>query len=176
VHKTEFLLPVQFRLTSSSLVNVTPLFKYHKKILILSGTLSFHKNLFCQIFPIIKDEYIDFTVNCPFWVNPYLNTSAFSFDLTWTIFETRLNHWARLSPNKDRLKDTLRGTLLKTDATESCLCRTILNKFGKCCFSGTIPIHLSSQKQVFAPSLIMNVPRSKKQPLILIRPDQKWES
>jgi hypothetical protein len=69
----------------------------------------------------------------------------------------------------------VRGIVLNTDTTESCLCLTILYKVGNCCFSGTTPIQLSNQNLVFAPLLRLNVPNPRKHSSVHIRPNQKWK-
>jgi hypothetical protein len=66
LQKIHFVFPVQFLLMRLSFASVTPLFKYHKKILILSGSLSFHMSLFSQTLPVVKALYITLTVNKPF--------------------------------------------------------------------------------------------------------------
>lgn len=67
IQKQNLKLPFQFRLANLFLVSTTPLSKYHIKILILSGILSFQIILFLSIYPLlIKATYIDLTENLPF--------------------------------------------------------------------------------------------------------------
>jgi hypothetical protein len=92
------------------------------------------------------------------------------------ILATRLCQQARLSSNKDILKDMFKGAMLKTDATELCLCLAILYRDGYCCFSGLFPIYLYSQNLVFSLLLRSNVQNPRKYSFIFIRPAQNWES
>jgi hypothetical protein len=64
--KTQVVVPVQFLLTRLSFVRVTPLFKCHKKIFILSGNMSFQRSLLCHIFPVVMALYIVLTLKISF--------------------------------------------------------------------------------------------------------------
>ena len=116
--KQHNLLPFQFLLIKLSLVRITPFFRYHIKILIFRGIFSFHKCLSnCTLSLLISILYIELMVNVPAWVRFQQKASALLFNWTWLIRVTKSCHKYRLWPVNVRLKDTLRGTRSKTDAT-----------------------------------------------------------
>ena len=59
-------------------------------------------------------------VNIPDWFKFHQKTSALSFKRTWLLRATKSCHKVCVWPVKVLLKDTLRGTLLNTDATVTC--------------------------------------------------------
>jgi hypothetical protein len=153
LQKAHDVLPVQFLWTRLSLIRITPLFKYHKNVLILRGNLSFQMSLLCQILPMVMSLYIVRTLKIPFSLSPHLNTSSLSFSLTWAILDTRLYQEWRLSLVKHLLKDMFRRTDVNIKATISCLCLPILYRCGYCCFSELLPVYISFQNLIFAPLL-----------------------
>jgi hypothetical protein len=67
VQNTQFFPPRQFLLNRISLVRTTTHFKYHKKILILSGSLSFQIVVSSlTLLSEINAKYMDLTEKIPF--------------------------------------------------------------------------------------------------------------
>jgi hypothetical protein len=88
------------------------------KILIFNGILSFQIVMsFLTLLSDISAAYMDRTENFPFWCIPRLILSVL-FSLICATLATRLYRWLRLLSNKHLWKDILRGTVLKTEATE----------------------------------------------------------
>ena len=113
----------------------------------------------CTLPLLISALYIELTVNVPGWVRFQRKASALLFNWTWLMRATKSCHKYRLWPVNVRLKDMLRGTRSKTDATIACFFRTILKREGYCCLSVWLPIHLSSQKRIWLPSFNWNDPK-----------------
>ncbi len=114
-------LPFRLLLTKLSFVKTTPLI-YQRKILILSGILSFQIIDFLgTTLWYIRALYIELTGKTLFPLASHLKISGLLDKLNKTIQHTSLYHAFRLSPTKALLKGTFRGTLPSTSLTLACL-------------------------------------------------------
>lgn len=121
LRKPHFLLPFQLHLTRLSLVCVILWYKYHIKICFFSSIFGFQKPLFHNMKPLlIRELYIELSVNWPCWCRLYLNMSLLS--LRWTCpTVTRLCHVTKILQLSVLRIETLSGTKLNTEATVSFL-------------------------------------------------------
>ena len=118
--KQQFLSPCQMCLTKLSLVKTTPLFKYHRKTLILAGILDFQ--IFCVTWtPLFtRAAYNDLTEYCPVECKDQISWSRPSCKLNSSKEATILFQFLKLFPVNFLLKEILRGDELQTWATVSC--------------------------------------------------------
>ena len=118
LQKQHLALPFQFLLIRLSFVSVTPFFKNQRKVLIFSGTFIFQDLQNARVVSlVIRFEYMDFTVNKPFLFGNQTKASFSLVKATSATLLTSCSHWVNLLPNKDLLKETLRGLELSTLAT-----------------------------------------------------------
>ena len=131
LQKLHNLLPCQFLLTKLSLVRVTPLQRYHIKILILRGILRF-QSVLCVVILLLFNMalYMDCTVKTPLLVSFHLKMSLLLFSRICAMRLTRLCQRFRLCPLSDLRKETLSGILSNTKAIEACFFLVILYKVG----------------------------------------------
>jgi hypothetical protein len=121
LHEQHFKLPFQFRFARLSLVRVTPFFIYHKKILILNGTLIFQMGHLRGITPLlISAIYIDLVEKIPLLCKFQMKTSFASVSLVARTFSTNPYHDCRLCPLNACRNDMFNGIVLSTSATVTC--------------------------------------------------------
>jgi len=80
--KQQHLSPCQLRRAKLSLVRITPLFKYHMKILIFIGSFVCQTSSDTLTSLLIKAAYIDLTEKTPEAIKPHIKTSLSSVKLT----------------------------------------------------------------------------------------------
>lgn len=122
LHEQHFKFPFQFRFARLSLVRVTLFFRYHKKILILNGTLIFQIEHFCGLIAsLINAIYIDRVEKVPLLCKFQIKTSLVSMSLVVNTFSTSPYHPCRLCPVSARRNETFKGVVLNTSATVAAL-------------------------------------------------------
>jgi len=126
-----------------SLVKITPLFKYHKKIFILDGILICHKSWDNLTPLLINAAYIDFTEKMPDECKDQINLSLSPYKFKSCNEATILSQSHKFLPTRLRS-----GADASTDATESCFLLTILNNAGNLSFNGLFPNQVSNQNLV----------------------------
>jgi hypothetical protein len=147
--KQHFLSPCHCRLAKLSFVKITPLYKYHKKTLILRGSLSFHIKVLYGIASAHNNAlYMDLTENNPFWCSPHTKRPLWFINCTSTTIVTTSCHACKLTPTRDLLKATFNGVVDITILTEAPFRLTILYRAGKSDFKGRGLIHASSQNRI----------------------------
>jgi hypothetical protein len=147
------------------LPRTTPRFRYHRKILIFNGNLSFQiVESSLTLLSKINAMYIELTENMPFWCSPHINLSSASVNLVLATRATRLYQPLRLLPSKPLLNDIFSGMVLNMDATEMCFFLVIAKMEGYNSFRVKFPNYLSSQNLTFCPLHNWNQPRLRKTP------------
>jgi len=122
LNRHNLTLHCQFLLAKLSFVTVTPFFRCHKTILILSGIFNFPRGLLPEGTPSwIKFECMYKTMNMQFLVR-------FHRKISFTSFDTRSSQTILFVLTKPRLKDTLSGTDPRMFATSLYLRLTVLKK------------------------------------------------
>jgi len=150
--KQHLLSPCHCRLAKLSFVKITPLYKYHMKILILRGSLSFQiKVLYGVACVPNKVLYMELTEYSPLWCIPHTKRSLWFVNCTSTTMATTSCHAHKFAPIKDLLKATFNGVVANTDLTVALFPLTMLYSVGKSDFRGRGLIHESSQKQTWDP-------------------------
>jgi hypothetical protein len=118
LQKLHSKLPFHILLARLSFVRITPFFRYHRKILIFNGILSFQIKDFLGITPLnISNLCIEFTVNNPSLLIFHMNWSCSLVKLTLATFETMTYQFSKFFPTIALLKDTFNGIVSKTLAT-----------------------------------------------------------
>ena len=177
LQQQHFKLPFHHRLAKLSLVRVTPLIKYHIKILILSDNFSFEIIWLCGIILVaVIALYMDRTENSSFCCRDHTKLSLWSY--SW-ISITPATSWcdeSKLLATRDLRKETFSGIELRTELTKADFFLTMLYRVGYWFFKGSLPSQVSSQNLIRDPLPSLNLPHLRNSGLMCMRPDQKWES
>ena len=140
--KQHLLSPFQLRWARLSLVKMTPLFRYHKNILILVVILICHKSCDTLTPLLINAAYKDLTEKLPDECNVQIKTSLSSCKFTSCRDATILCQSLRFRPARLRRKEMFSGTDASIFATESCFLLTMLNN------AGNLSLRLTTQPSV----------------------------
>jgi hypothetical protein len=109
----------------------------------------------------------------PELVRPHTKISFSSFSCTFMRRCTNCNQSVHLFAESVLLKDMFKGLRLKTFATETCFCYTMLYREGYCCDRGLFPNHVSSQNLVPIPFPTLKEPLIKNSSFTFINSFQK---
>jgi len=109
LQKLHFPSPLQFFRARLSFVRVTPLYKYHKNTLILSGTLMFQICFVNGNACLVKMAlYMELTEKIPFWWRAHTKKSRLSLRFDFIALRTTWCQWRRLTPVCVLRKETLK--------------------------------------------------------------------
>ena len=153
---THFLLPCQLRFVKLSFVKITPLHRYHEKILIFNGTFIFYRCLLLMtgISEFTNALYMESTEYLPFRSRLQRNSSRPGVNWIPASLCWRACHDANHVPMRSRLNDTFGGDEPKTSASVSLLLRAIVYKAGYCFRRAAFPNQESSQNRISEPSFM----------------------
>jgi len=121
-HTLHLESPFHFIFNKLSFVKITPLFRYHRIILIFRGNLAFQNNSFPELLSLfIISLYNDCVEKTPLFPIYQMNLSLLVLRLTITSItkETKVSHSFNISPLNPHLKEIFSGVEPSTLATET---------------------------------------------------------